>query len=149
MEIYFETDYKKIEYDAINHILVATWKLAPSSGEYREGMIAMIKAMGYFKAGRVVYDVIHLGAVLEEDQAWTATEWRDLAIAVGHSQVAFVLPDNLFTNISMEEMMGKADKDVLFAYFSRMEDAIRWVVISLQRDESKTNNSQKLNSDLG
>jgi hypothetical protein len=134
MEIYFDTDYKRIEYNAAHHILIATWKVAPTSNEYRTGMMAMVDAMAHFKTGRVVYDVIYLGALLEEDQVWTATEWRTLAVAVGHSKVAFILPEDIFTSMSMEDMMEKADKEVSFAYFGRMEDAIRWVIIPQQRN---------------
>ena len=134
MEIYFDTDYKKIEYNAVHHILIATWKVAPTSGEFRNGMMAMIEAMDHFKTGRIVYDVVYMGAILEEDQAWAATEWRALAVAVGHSKVAFILPGDIFTNRSMEDMMEKADKEVSFAYFKRMEDAVRWVVIPQQKN---------------
>ena len=134
MEIYFDTDFKTIEYDAVHHILLATWKVSPTSVEYRAGMMAMVDAMAHFKTGRLVYDVIYLGALLEEDQVWTATEWRALAVAVGHSKVAFILPEDIFTSMSMEDMMEKADKEVSFAYFGRMEDAIRWVTIPLQRN---------------
>jgi hypothetical protein len=147
MEIYFDTDYKRIEYDATHHIMIATWKVAPTSNEFRTGMMAMVNAMGQFKTGRVIYDVINLGAILEEDQVWAATEWRALAVAVGHSKVAFILPDDIFTNMSMEDMMAKADKDVAFGYFNRMEDAVRWVVIPKQVNAVK-NDTFKNKTDL-
>ncbi|HEY9008554.1 MAG TPA: hypothetical protein VIM75_20590 [Ohtaekwangia sp.] len=133
MEIYLDTDVKRIEYNAAHHILIATWKVAPTSAEFRNGMMAMIKAMEHFKTGRLVYDVTHKGALLEEDQVWAATEWRTQAVAVGHSKVAFVVPEDVFTNMSMEDMMEKADKEVSFAYFGRKEDAIRWVIIPQQK----------------
>lgn len=139
MEIYFDSDFKRIEYSATHHILIATWKVSPTSAEFRTGMMAMINAMEHFKTGRLVYDVIHMGALLEEDQVWAATEWRALAVAVGHSKVSFILPEDVFTNMSMEDMMEKADKEVSFAYFGRKEDAIRWVIIPQHRSNTAAN----------
>jgi hypothetical protein len=146
MEIYFDTDYKRIEYDATHHILIATWKLAPTSEEFRTGMMVMLKAMEHYKAGRLVYDVIYRGAALQEDLEWTATEWREQAVAIGHSKVAFILSDDVFTNMSMEDMMAKADKEVSFGYFNRMEDAVRWVVIPQQKN-GMGNNAFKSKTD--
>jgi hypothetical protein len=88
--------------------------------------------MKHIKTGIIVCDVVNLGALLEEDQIWAATVWRPLAVAAGHSRAAFILPDDIFTNMSMEDMMEKADKDVSFGYFNRMEDAVRWVIIPQQ-----------------
>jgi hypothetical protein len=129
MEIYFDTDYKRIEYSAAHHVLIATWKVTPTSAEFRTGMMTMLSAIEHFKTGRLVYDATHSGAILEEDRTWAATEWQALAIAAGHSKVAFLLPDDVFTNMTMEDIMEKADKHVSFAYFSRKEDAIQWVSI--------------------
>lgn len=142
MAVYFDSDYKKIEYDEQHRVLIATWKLSPTSEEFRSGMMAMLDAMKQFNVGRLVYDVIPLGVLLEEDSIWAATEWREKAIALGRSKVAFVLPDDVFTAMSVESMMEKDDREVPIAYFKRMEDAIRWAVIprvklEIKRDTSK------------
>ncbi|HTG56027.1 MAG TPA: hypothetical protein VL943_07165 [Niabella sp.] len=138
MEIYFDADYITVKYDATHHILIVTWNLPPTSKEFRDGMMVMLDAMKHFKAGRMVSDVVNLGALLEEDQTWAATEWRALAVPAGHSKVAFILSDDVFTTMSMDDMLSKADKDVSSAYFNRMEDAIRWVVIPQQRNSTGT-----------
>lgn len=145
MEIYFDTDYITVKYDPVHHIVISISKLSPTSKEFRDGMMAMLGAMQHFKAGRVVCDVTNLGALLEEDQTWAAKEWRPLAVAVGHSKAAFVVPDDVFTNMSMEDMMAQADKDVSFGYFNRMEDAIRWAIIPQQTHGIKSNLVKKQN----
>ena len=94
MEIYFDTDYITVKYDEVYHILIVTWKLPTTSPQFREGMMAMLEATKHYKAGRMVSDVVNLGAILEEDRM--------------------------------------ADNDVSTAYFNRMEDAIRWVIIPQQ-----------------
>ncbi len=137
MAVYFNSDYKRIEYDEQHRVLVATWKLAPTSTEFRSGMMAMLDAMKQFNTGRLVYNVIPLGLLLEEDSIWAATEWREKAIALGRSKVAFVLPDDVFTMMSVESMMEREDREVPIAYFKRMEDAIRWVVIPRIKLENK------------
>lgn len=137
MAVYFDSDYKRIEYDEKNRVLIATWKLAPASEEFRSGMMAMLDAMKQFNTGRLVYDVIPLGVQLEEDSIWAATEWREKATALGRSKVAFVLPDDVFTVMSVESMVDKENQEVPIAYFKRMEDAIRWAVIPRQKIEVK------------
>lgn len=137
MAVYFNSDYKRIEYDEEHRVLIATWKVAPTSEEFRSGMMAMLDAMKQFNTGRLVYDVVPLGVLLEEDSIWAATEWREKAIALGRSKVAFVLPDDVFTVMSVESMMEKEDREVSIAYFKRMEDAIRWAVIPRVKLEIK------------
>jgi hypothetical protein len=132
MEIYFDTDYITVKYDEVYHILIVTWKLPTTSPEFREGMMAMLEATKHYKAGRMVSDVVNLGAILEEDRIWAATEWRAHAVPAGHSRVAFILPEDIFTTMSMDDMLSMADNDVSTAYFNRMEDAIRWVIIPQQ-----------------
>lgn len=139
MEIYFDTDYITVKYDPAHHIVISIAKVPPTSKEFRDGMMAILGAVRHFKAGRVVCDVINLGALLEDDQTWAAKEWRPLAVAAGHSKAAFIVPDDVFTNMSMEDMMAQADKDVSFGYFNRMEDAIRWVIIPQQTSAIKSN----------
>lgn len=138
MEIYFDTDYITVKYDPVYHIVISITKVPLTSKEFRSGMMAMLGAMQHFKAGRIVCDVTNLGALLEDDQTWAAKEWRPLAVAAGHSRAAFVVPDDVFTNMSMEDMMEKADNEVSLAYFNRKEDAIRWVIIPQQRNATGT-----------
>lgn len=137
MAVYFDSDYKRIEYAEEHRVLIARWKVAPTSEEFRTGMIAMLGAMRQFNTGRLIYDVIPLGVLLEEDSIWAATEWREKATALGRSKVAFVLPDDVFTVMSVESMVDKENQEVPVAYFKRMEDAIRWAVIPRQKLEVK------------
>lgn len=129
MEVYFDTDYLTVKYDPVHHIVVSIAKVPPTSTEFRNGMMAILGAMQQFKTGRIVCDVVHLGAMLEENQIWAVKEWRPLAVAAGHSKAAFIVPNDIFTSMSVDDMLSMADKDVSTAYFNRMEDAIRWVTI--------------------
>ncbi|HEY9008840.1 MAG TPA: hypothetical protein VIM75_22045 [Ohtaekwangia sp.] len=136
MEIFFDTEYKIIQYDESNHILIGSWKLSPTSQEYRTGMMAMIDAMKKYNTGRLVYDTTNFGIILEDDQKWSVGEWREKAVAVGHSKVGFVMSKDIFSKMSGENMMDMTDDKVSFGYFLRMEDAIRWVVIPQQNKEA-------------
>jgi hypothetical protein len=59
-----------------------------------------------------------------------------------HSKAAWVAPDDVFTNMSTEDMAAQADKDVSFGYFNRMEDAIRWAFIPQQTNGLKATPSK-------
>lgn len=54
IEIYFDTDYVTVKYDAVYHIVISISNLPPTSKEFRDAMMAVLGAMQHFKAGRVV-----------------------------------------------------------------------------------------------
>jgi hypothetical protein len=60
-----------------------------------------------------------------------------------HSKAAWVAPDDVFTNMSMEDMMAQADKDISFGYFNRMEDAICWGIYSAANEWLESNTVKK------
>ncbi|SKC81936.1 hypothetical protein [Ohtaekwangia koreensis] len=126
---YYDNDCKTIWYDEVHHILIASWKLTPTSDEFRACMMVAINAMKKFNTGRIVYDLTSQGMLMTEDKQWLADEWRTMAIAAGHSHVSFVTADDLLVKISAESMMEMAKQDIPYAYFSNMEDAVSWITL--------------------
>jgi len=53
--------------------------------------------MEYFKTGMVIGDTTYLGAIHPNDQQWSATEWVQSALQVGHSKLALIIPADVFT----------------------------------------------------
>ncbi len=127
MQTYFENDFVTIGYDNVNHVIVLKWIIAPTSAEFREGLNSLIPAMEYFKTGKVIGDTTHLGAIHPNDQQWSATEWVQSALQVGHSQLALIIPADVFTKMSMDGAMSHVVSEHPIAYFENMEGAIDWM----------------------
>jgi len=127
MQNYFETDYVTIGYDKDNHIIVHRWIVAPTSAELREGANMTISAMKQFKTGKVVWDTRNMGTLHPDDQHWAATEYYNNARKAGYSQAAFIIPSDIFTQMSVEDTMSQVENIFLSAYFDNMESAEEWI----------------------
>ena len=127
MQNYFETDYVTVNYDKGNNLIILKWIVAPTSDEFREGLNSLIAAMEHFKTGKLVTDTTYLGTIHPADQQWSATEWVQGAIKVGYSQIAIIIPADVFTQMSVEDTMSQVDNPLPFAHFDNMETAIDWI----------------------
>jgi len=127
MQNFFETDYITIGYDKTNHVMLVKWIVAPTSTEYREGLNSFIAAMEHFKTGKIISDATYLGTIHPDDQQWSFTEWFQRAIKVGYSQMALIIPNDVFTQMSVEDTMNQVAGRFPFAYFDNMETAIEWI----------------------
>ncbi len=127
MQTYFENDFITIGYDKVNHVLIHRWIVGPTSLEFREGLNSLIPAMEYFNTGRIITDTTYLGVIHPDDQHWSVTDWFQSALKVGYSQLAIIIPADIFTQMSMEETMSQVANPVPIAYFESMEAAIDWI----------------------
>jgi len=127
MENYFETDYVTVDYDKADHIIVLKWKVSPTSAEFREGLNSLVTAMDHFKTGKIIGDTTHLGVIHPDDQQWSATEWIQSMFNVRHFQIAFIVPSDIFTQMSLDGALSQVVGDHPIAYFENMEGAIGWI----------------------
>ncbi len=127
MQNYFETDFVTIGYDKANHVIVLKWLVPPTSDEFREGLNSLITAMEHFITGKLVTDTTYLGTIHPNDQQWSATEWVHGAIKAGYSQIAIIIPADVFTQMSVEDTMNQVESPFPMAYFNNIEDAIDWI----------------------
>ncbi len=126
MQTYFENDFITIGYDKINHLIVHTWIVPPTSDEFREGLNSLIPAMEFFKTGNIITDTTNLGIIYPDDRQWAVADWFQSALKVGYSQLAVITPDYVFTLMLSEDAMRQASL-IQTAYFDNMEAAIDWI----------------------
>ncbi|UII29608.1 hypothetical protein LVD17_15005 [Fulvivirga ulvae] len=128
---YLKNDYFVIQYDHTNDVLIPGWGLAPTPDEFKNSMREVISALKHFRATKVVWDTTLLGALLYEVQEWIATDWLREAIESGYTYAAFVVPEEVFTKMSVEETveMGTANTAGIrkTKYFDNMKNAMEWV----------------------
>ena len=127
MQIYFKEDFFVINYDQINKIIIAEWKIPPTSQEFRNCMEVMINALQHFNTGKVVFDTLALGVLLDADQEWVSSDWYGRAVEAGYAQVAFVLSHDVFTKMFVEETVKRTTDRIPTAYFDNRSEAIDWI----------------------
>ena len=119
----------KLDYDQNIDCIVSEWLTPPTSSEFREGMHASIEMMKEFKTGKLISDTTNLGAMSPEDMEWSSTEWVAEALKVGYHKFACILPQDIFTLMSVQETMDKVKPDQLVdvKYFSDRKEAEKWM----------------------
>ena len=128
MEAYFVTDYAEINYHAESNAIVFTWLIPGSYDEFRESMEKILEAEQHFKTGKLIVDTNHQGIIHPDNQQWMATDWVERALKIGHSHAAIIMPEDIFSAMSVDELMAaKPEDSILVGYFDNMADAIEWI----------------------
>jgi len=127
MQTYFEKDFFVIYYDETNRVIVAEWKIPPASEEFKNCMDVMIEAFQHFNTGKVVFDTLALGILLEADQEWISSDWYGRAVEAGYSQVAFVLSPDVFTKMFVEETVERIADRIPTSFFNSRAEAVDWI----------------------
>ena len=79
----------------------------------------------------------NLGAINEEDQVWSYTDWLEQALEAGHNTLVLIMFPDIFAQMAVEDVMEQANAatkgHVVNQYFDNMQDALAWIK---QRSES-------------
>ncbi len=106
------------------------WAQPPTSAEFREVLSKGLEIIQGNKLQRWIGDVRQLGAILDEDQKWSNEVWFPKAIEAGIKRMAVVIADDIFNQLSVEEIMSKVEAvDLTSHYFSAIEEAREWVAV--------------------
>ncbi len=124
-----DKDYITIEQLKENNSIVLHWYENPTSEELK---FALSTARDFVKANQVpnwVANTAKLGAISEEDQQWVNQEWFPTLIKAGIKNMAIVVAENIFGQMSIEDIMGTLDAETGFEsrYFNSLEDALWWI----------------------
>ncbi|HEY8933612.1 MAG TPA: hypothetical protein VIM65_00255 [Cyclobacteriaceae bacterium] len=123
---FFQKDYITIKYHNEHHILILEWLNVTTSSEFREGMNVVLEAMQYFKTGKLVCCLTKASALHPDDQQWVAVDWHNRALTIGHSHVAIVLAQDIFSTMAVEDTMSNVVLPT--SYFDNLNNAIDWII---------------------
>ena len=129
-ELYFESTYGTVSFDTELQANLMIWTTPPSSREFREGMNKLADQINERGVADILTDTTHLGAIDPDDQVWSATTWTDRITKVsGRRKLALILPEEIFTQISVADTMAMVQDAVEMKYFSSLQEAKAWVKI--------------------
>ncbi len=126
--IKFDNSVAAISVNQNDGVVEVQWKQPPTSSEFREVLSKGVEFISENKFTKWIGDVRELGAILDEDQKWSNEMWFPKAIEAGVNKIAIVISDDVFNQLSVEEIMSKVDTlNVTSHYFSSKEEALQWV----------------------
>lgn len=125
---FFQQEYASIIYDETIQTIMLFWKVGATSNEYRNTLNSLLLGMEHFQTTRVIVDTTHLGTIHPDEQEWSISDWTVRAISCGYTHLAIILPDDIFTQVSVEDTMSLVSDQILVShYFTSLDEAKDWI----------------------
>jgi hypothetical protein len=128
-----EEKFGTIEYDATVPCITATFKGFMSSEQFRaflnKGLEFMIEKKKRHHMILWLADTSAHVVQPDKDTKWVAEDWNPRAIQAGIHHVAFVLPENVFGNISVKKYAENSEKKgdkMIVQMFGNIDSAKNW-----------------------
>jgi hypothetical protein len=117
----------KITYNSDNGIISSFWKKRPESDQIKEAMEYKVSIARKYQTGRLYFDPTNLGSINDDDKNWIKNIFIPKIIsAAGYAKIANVVPLDIFTKISRQEILTTAARMSNW-YFDNEENAIKWL----------------------
>lgn len=125
--IVYQKPYLTLEYDEKLTCLIQRWKGFATSEQFREGIN---QSVNYFKAKKInklISDTKDFAVVKKDDTDWVAGHATPIMVQNGLKYMAFILPTNVFTQVSVNNFKNKADDILQIQYFDNLDKALQWL----------------------
>lgn len=123
----FENQNLVLERDDQLKCLIQNWKGFASSDRFREGIQKSIDLFKDKKLNKILSNTKDFGMVKKEDTEWVGSYSMPLLIKDGLKYLAFVVPTNVFSQLSIENFKKGAEGPVEIRYFDNTEKAKEWM----------------------
>ncbi len=115
-------------YDAELGCIVAVFRGFASLDQFREACELTITNMMRYSASRVLVNLVDMQVLNVDSQKYIQQEWFPKAIKAGLKRMAFVVPQNVFGKVSMENANKEAKSlPIDMVYFGSIEEASVWL----------------------
>ena len=114
-----------IEYDQANKRLTQTWTGFISSEEFRKAIDQTVAFAERNQVISIISDTLNQGVVKPEDTEYAASVMPKL-FKSGLRKMAFVIPENIFTQLSLKRFADKEKTDDV-QYFKSVSEAKMWL----------------------
>lgn len=129
----FEEKYGTLEYDSTVPCITATFKGFMSSEQFRDfltkGLQHLIEKRKLHNKILWLADTRKHVVQPDKDTLWVAEEWTPKALKGGIGHVAFVLPENVFGDMSVKKYAAASEKkknEMIIEMFGDPESAKKW-----------------------
>ena len=129
----FEEKYGTLEYDPLVPCITATFNGFMNSEQFRHflnlGLEHLIEKRKNHKQILWLADTSKHVVQPDKDTKWVADEWNPRALKAGIHHVAFVLPENVFGNMSVKKYADNSQKNgdsMVVQMFGDIRSAKNW-----------------------
>ena len=126
MKVY-ENQNIVIERDDNIKCLIQNWRGFASSERFREGINKTVELFKDKKLNKILSNTKDFGMVRKEDTDWVGTNAMPLLAQNGLKQIAFVVPKNVFSQMSVENFKKESQGPVEIRYFDDVDKAKNWM----------------------
>ena len=116
-----------IERDDQLRCLTQTWKGFAKSEDFRA---AIEQSLEFFEKGdldKIISNTKDAALVKKEDTDWVAQVITPQMVQHGLRYMAFIVPTNVFTQVTVDNFKEEADSVVSIRYFDKVETAKDWL----------------------
>jgi hypothetical protein len=124
---YFDESFATVTYESDIDAAVARMTEFAEGESFREYMNSIIDAIESEGTDCVIADTSQMGALTEDDQAWSVADWAPRAEDAGLDHMALVMPESVVAEMSVESVMEMADDTIERELFDDIDDARDWV----------------------
>lgn len=134
-ELFFETDYVQLHYDSSVPCVTATLLRFMTHEEYKTHLNVGLEFMKekVKTTGRMMWmpDMRLSQAFTEDDNTWCLVDWTPRALAAGIRHVAFICPENVWAQSSIDDYSDACKEDtkkqqMRIGYFKTENEAKEW-----------------------
>ncbi len=125
MKIY-ETSNVEIVYRSDDKQILQTWTDFVPSDMFRAAIDQTVAFAQHHPVEVIVSDTQKQNAIAPDDSEYAALGLPELKRA-GVRAMAFVIPENLFTKLSLKRFASVDKTDMLLQYFGNMDEAQAWI----------------------
>jgi hypothetical protein len=123
----FESKNLVIERDDKLKCIIQHWKGFASSESFRQGIEKSIALFKDKSLDKILSNTRDFGMVKKEDTEWVNSYSMPLLLQNGLRYIAFVVPANVFSQISVENFKKGSKDSVEIRYFDDVEKAKEWM----------------------
>ena len=125
----FESDFAFLTFHQVEKIMELVWKGFADSNDYRQILEETLAASIEKNVRKIVFNAKSLQAITTENQEWTIESWFPTVQSKGIEIFAFVLPDDIFGEVSLQMIADKTKEkyNINSKFFSTNEEALEWI----------------------
>lgn len=135
MRTILEEKYIKIEYDTKNKLTLHSWKsdtIEMNDNEYRTTADKQTVSIEENRSDKLLIDMTEFDFTLSpQTQRWVDKKCFPRVSRAGIKYIAFVICPNLFSQISVEQLMEAKNvktADFEIQYFDERKEAMKWLL---------------------
>lgn len=131
-QVYYETDFYRIEADVKGNLLRAVWLRNVNAQEIVTGGTNLYKALLETRIERALANAEALGTLSPQAKDWLSVSFYELLSKTNLKKLARILPSSVFHQIALESVVTRADALNITKFevknFYNQEDGFNWLL---------------------